>query len=45
MRWVFFNIVSLDIRTPVNSQIAYQNFITGNLLICKLVHTSRDNSN
>ena len=44
MRWVPFNIVSLDIRTPVHSQIVYQNFITGNLLICKLVHTSRGKS-
>ena len=25
-------------------QILYENFISGNLLICKLVHTSRGNN-
>ena len=32
MRWVLLNI-----------EIVYQNFISGNLLIYKLVHTSRGN--
>ena len=42
MRWVLFDIVILEFRTPVHS-IVHQSFISGNLLICKLVHTSGDN--
>ena len=42
MRWVLFDIVILKFRTPY-IQIVYQSFIGGNLLICKLVNTSRDN--
>ena len=42
MRWVLFDIVILEFKTA-DIQIVYQSFISGNLLICKLVHTSRDN--
>ena len=43
MRWVLFNIVTLEISIPY-IQIVYQNFIRKNILLCKLVHTSRGNS-
>ena len=42
MRWVLINIVTLEIGIPF-IQIAYQNFIGGNILTYKLVHTSRGN--
>ena len=41
MSWVLLNIVTLEIRTPVHSN--YENCISGNLLICELVLTSRGN--
>ena len=34
---LFWNLV------PPYIQVVYQSFISGNLLICKLVHTFRDN--
>ena len=42
MRWVLFDIVTLEFKNPV--RIVYQSFTSRNFLICKLVHTSRDKS-
>ena len=42
MRWVLFDIVTLEFKNPV--RIVYQSFTSKNFLICKLVHTSRDKS-
>ena len=42
MRCVLFSIVTLEIKTPC-IQITYQSFISGKLLISKVVHTSRSN--
>ena len=38
---MLLNIATLEIRTTVHSN--YENYISGNLLICELVHTSRGN--
>ena len=40
---LFINVALTKNAEPPYIQIMYQSFISENLLICKLVHTSRDN--